>query len=148
MEPACADCYDEVIDQHRRFTMLFSRTPALAVIAAMAMLPVTAGAAAPPGTISMTEHQSITVASGAVLTYDSINDSRCPPGVQCVVAGKVVYSFTLTLGETREKFSLTPAEPAFTSAVLQGRQITLADAAPPPRATPAATAVSIRIVSP
>jgi len=129
--------------------MLTHRMPTLALLAAMAVLPGCAGAASTPGSaISMTEHQSVTVAPGAVLTYDSVSDSRCPPRVQCVVAGKVVYSFTLALGETREAFTLTPAEPAFTSAALQGRQITLAAASPPPGAQPATTAVTIRIVTP
>lgn len=129
--------------------MPLSRNPMLAILVAMAALPGCSGAAATPdSTLSMTEHQSITVAPGAVLTYDSVNDSRCPARVQCVVAGKVVYSFTLALGEKREAFTLTPAEPAFTPAALQGRQITLATASPPPGAQPATTAVTIRIITP
>lgn len=121
------------------------RMPALAIIAALIFHPAHADAPPAPGsTLSMTEHQSITVAPGAVLTYDSINDSRCPAGVQCVVAGKVVYSFTLALGTRREQFTLTPGAPAFTSAALQGRQITLVDTAPPARIT----AVNVRIVTP
>ncbi|MDQ2820785.1 MAG: hypothetical protein M3Y65_10375 [Pseudomonadota bacterium] len=117
----------------------------LVVMAAQAV--VAAGSSAAPAsgtTLSMMEHQSVTVAPGAVLTYDSVNDSRCPPDVQCVVAGKVVYSFTLTLGATREQFTLSPAAPVFTPAALQGKQVALADAIPPRLAT----AVNIRIITP
>lgn len=125
--------------------MTIFRQPVAAIVAALYLLPAGASPAPSPGpTLSMTEHQSITVAPGAVLTYDSVNDSRCPPGVQCVVAGKVVYSFTLTLGEKREQFTLTPAAPAYSPAALQGKQIALADATPPLQAT----AVNIRIVTP
>lgn len=119
------------------------RLPALAIVAALLFLPVSA-APVPGDMMSMTEHQSITIAPGALLTYDSVSDSRCPPDVQCVVAGKVVYSFSLTVGATREQFALTPTAPAFTSIALQGKQITLADAAPPLRAT----VVNIKIITP
>ena len=100
--------------------------------------------------VSLTERQSATVAPGAILTYDSVADSRCPPDVHCVMAGKVVYSFTLKQGDTLEHFTLSPAEPAFTSTVLNGKRVTLADTAPPPRAREAAAAhpVGVRIVAP
>ena len=124
--------------------MPIPRTLMLAIVTMPAFVSAFAVTPTAGTTLSMTQHQSITVAPGAVLTYDSINDSRCPPGVQCVVAGKVVYSFTLTLGETREQFTLSPAAPAFSPAALQGKQIALADATPPLRAT----AVNIRIVTP
>lgn len=123
--------------------MTIFRQQSVALAAALVLLPASA-APVSGSTLSMTEHQSITVAPGAVLTYDSVNDSRCPPGVQCVVAGKVVYSFTLTLGETREQFTLTPAAPSFSPAALDGKQIALADATPPLQAT----TVKIRIVTP
>jgi hypothetical protein len=119
--------------------------------AALALSAAHAVAAPLPGsTLSLTERQSIVVAPGAILTYDSVNDSRCPPDVQCLVAGKVVYSFTLKRGDTLEHFTLSPAEPAFTSAVLNGQRVTLAGNAPPPRASQAATThpVSIKVVAP
>jgi hypothetical protein len=131
--------------------MPISRTPALATLAALALLAACAHAAPALGTtLALTEHQSITVAPGAILTYDSVNDSRCPPDVQCLVAGKVVYSFTLKQGDTLEHFTLSPAEPAYTSPVLEGKRITLAGSAPAPRAKLAATShpVSIKVVAP
>ena len=125
-----------------------SRLTALA--AALTLLAGCAAAAPSGAAIAMTEHQSVTVAAGAVLTYDSVDDTRCPPDVRCVVAGKVAYSFTLKQGDTLEHFTLTPAAPSFTSALLKGRHITLADTAPPPKAQDAAMAhpVSIQIVAP
>jgi hypothetical protein len=110
-----------------------------------------AAAAAPASTtISLTEHESVTVAPGAVLTYDSIADNRCPTDVHCVMAGKVVYSFTLKQEETLEHFTLTPAEPGYKSPVLGGKSILLADAAPPPKSQDTVTAhrVNLRIVAP
>jgi len=131
--------------------MSLFRPRALVLVAALALAAAHAGAAPLPGsTLSLAERQSITVAPGAILTYDSVNDSRCPPDVQCLVAGKVVYSFTLKRGDTLEHFTLSPAELAFTSAVLNGQRVTLAGSAPAPRAKQAATAhpVSIKVVAP
>lgn len=129
--------------------MLSSRLVTLAAvfIAAAACAHAAPGAGA---TLSLTEQQSATVAPGAILTYVSVNDSRCPPDVQCLVAGKIVYSFTLKQGDTLEHFTLTPAEPAFTSTVLGGKRVTLAETAPPPRAKAAAGThpVGIKIVAP
>ena len=128
--------------------MLSSRLVTLAAV----FFAATACAHAAPGAgpiVSLTERQSATVAPGTILTYDSVNDSRCPPDVQCVVAGKVVYHFTLKQGDTLEHFALTPAEPDYASPVLGGKRIALAET-PPPKAAAAATAqpVSVRIVAP
>ena len=132
--------------------MPLPRLTSLSFAAAMTLLAACASstAAPAPGAMTLTEHQSATVAPGAILTYDSVNDSRCPPDVQCIVAGKVVYSFTLKQGDTLEHFTLSPAEPAFTSTVLGGKRITLAGNAPPPPARQAATThpVSIKVVAP
>ena len=127
------------------------RLPAVAAALALFAAHAVAVAAPLPGSIlSMTERQSIVVAPGAILTYDSVNDSRCPPDVQCVVAGKVVYSFTLKQGDTLEHFTLTPAEPAYTSAALGGKRIALETTPPPARAKAAGTAhpVRIKVVAP
>jgi hypothetical protein len=133
--------------------MPVSRPRLLAVAAALALFAahaVTVAAPLPGSILSMTERQSIVVAPGAILTYDSVNDSRCPPDVQCLVAGKVVYSFTLKRGDTLEHFTLSPAEPAFKSAVLNGQRVTLAGNAPPPRARQAGAThpVSVKVVAP
>jgi hypothetical protein len=128
-----------------------TRLTVMALAASLLLLAACASAAPAAGsTLSLTERQSVTVAPGAILTYDSVNDSRCPPDVQCLVAGKVVYSFTLKQGDTLEHFTLSPAEPAYVSAALNGSRITLAGTAPPPRAKLAATShpVSIKVLNP
>ena len=126
------------------------RMPCLSALS-FSLLTACAAAAPTPGpTISLTEHESTTIAPGAVLTYDSVADNRCPPDVHCVMAGKVVYSFTLKQGDTLEHFTLTPAEPSYKSPVLSGQSITLAEPAAPPAShdTVAAHRVSVRIVAP
>lgn len=120
-------------------------------LAALAAVFFVATACAAPGAgaiVSLAERQSATVAPGATLTYDSVDDSRCPPDVQCVVAGKVVYHFTLKQGDTLEHFTLTPAAPDFASPVLGGKRIALAEAPPPKTANAAPQPVSVRVVAP
>ena len=128
------------------------RLTSLSFAASLAAMAACAGSAAAPagGAIALAERQNTTVAPGVILTYVSVSDSRCPPDVQCLVAGKVVYSFTLKRGDTLEHFTLTPAEPAFTSAVLNGKRVALAATAPPPKAAGAAAPhpVSVKIVAP
>lgn len=131
--------------------MSVARLPTLALIAAL--LPLCACVSAAPALgskLSLTERQSITVVPGAILTYDSVSDSRCPPDVQCVVAGKVVYSFTLKQGDTLEHFTLSPAEPDYVSPVLEGKHIKLTDVVPVRKAKQAAAShpVSIQVVAP
>lgn len=123
---------------------------ALSLCLSSCLLAACATAAPAGATIALTEHASAPVAPGALLTYDSVADSRCPPDVRCVMAGQVVYSFTLKQGDTLEHFTLSPAEPAYTSPALGGKRITLAAAAPPPQAKAAAAAhpVSVQIVAP
>ena len=132
--------------------MPMPRLTSLSFAAAMTLLAACASstAAPAPGAMTLTERQSATVAPGAILTYDSVNDSRCPPDVQCIVAGKVIYSFTLKQGDTLEHFTLTPAEPAYTSAALGGKRIALETTPPPARAKAAGTAhpVRIKVVAP
>jgi uncharacterized cupredoxin-like copper-binding protein len=120
----------------------------LAALAAVFIAATACAHAAPGAIISLAERQSATVVPGATLTYDSVEDSRCPPDVQCVVAGKVVYHFTLKQGDTLEHFALTPAAPDYTSPMLGGKRIALAAAPPPKTATPAPHAVSVRVVAP
>lgn len=124
--------------------------PSSRLVALAAVFMTACAHAAPGAVISLTEQHSATIAPGIILTYDSVNDSRCPPDVQCLVAGKIVYSFTLKQGDTLEHFTLTPTEAPYTSPAMGGKQIALADTAPPPKAR-AATAphpVSIKVVAP
>jgi len=127
------------------------RMPCLPALS-FSLLAACATATPTPGpTISLIEHESATIAPGAVLTYDSVADNRCPPDVHCVMAGKVVYSFTLKQGDTLEHFNLSPAEPAYASPGLRGKSIMLAEVAPPPpKSQDSVTArrVSVRVVAP
>ena len=128
------------------------RLTSLSFAASLAAMAACAGSAAAPAgaAIALAERQNTTVAPGVILTYVSVSDSRCPPDVQCIVAGKVVYSFTLKQGDTLEHFALTPAEPAYTSAALGGKRITLETPPPPVKAKAAGTAhpVRVKVVAP
>ena len=61
------------------------RLTIMALAASLLLLAACASAAPAVGSaLSLTERQSVTIAPGAILTYDSVNDSRCPPDVQCL----------------------------------------------------------------
>ena len=75
--------------------------------------------------------QAAELATGVTLTFDSVNDSRCPPKVQCVQAGQLRYFFTLSGPVGTEQFSLSPETPAFTSAKLASLSINLPDGVTP-----------------
>jgi hypothetical protein len=96
-------------------------------------------------------HERIDLAPGVTLTYDSLSDSRCPPDVKCIWAGKLSYQFTLASGAATEPFSLGPGQSAYTPAALHGARIVLDEQAiPPARATQAAPvphAVSLKVVN-
>jgi len=77
-------------------------------------------------------HERIDLASGVTLTYDSLSDSRCPPDVKCIWAGKLSYQFTLTSGGASEPFALGPGQSTYAPAALPGQRIVLDEAAIPP----------------
>jgi hypothetical protein len=87
------------------------------------------------GSYTLQPAQRAAIGAGATLTYDSFSDSRCPPGVNCIWAGELVYRFRLATPKIAESFSLTPAKPVYVSQALSGARITLdtqALPAPPP----------------
>lgn len=111
------------------------------------------GPAAPAnGPFRLVPHESATLAPDVTLTYDSVSDSRCPPGVQCIWAGKLEYRFTLKSASAVETFALAPENTSHTSALLPGARIELDTAAVPAAAqaqTPAEQhAVVIRLARP
>jgi hypothetical protein len=110
--------------------------PTLSAAALSAVVAMSANAADPssPAAYPLTERQSVSLAPNATLTYDSVNDSRCPPGMRCVAAGKVVYHFTLKTEAGSESFMLTPGDQGYTAAALGGVRIALDEAAVPPAA--------------
>jgi hypothetical protein len=87
----------------------------------------------PAGTFTLERGASAEVAPGIVVTFDSVDDSRCPPGVRCVRAGKLSYRFSIRRGgDAPDTFSLSPGQPGAAPAVLGGRRIVLDDSAIPP----------------
>lgn len=94
----------------------------------------------PGGPFTLARGAGMPVASGLVLRFDAVDDSRCPAGVQCVWAGRLSYRFSLRRGAgMSEAFSLSPEQPAAAPAALQGLRIVLDTHAIPPAPAPGAT---------
>jgi hypothetical protein len=72
------------------------------------------------GSHPLAEHQAAALSSSVSVRYDSFNDSRCPPGKQCIWAGKVSYHFTLTSKAGSESFALDDEAGRFDSKILPG----------------------------
>jgi hypothetical protein len=132
----------------------FSRVlgAAAAAVALAACAGPRAGAQVNETSFSLVPHQSVPIAPGATLTYDSVSDSRCPPGMKCIWAGKLSYQFRLQSGNTVETFALGPDQPTYTSPALGGARIELDKAAIPPpakaQAEPEAQSVTLRVSRP
>ncbi|MFC5476957.1 hypothetical protein [Massilia suwonensis] len=113
---------------------------ACAVIVACA----TSAAPHPAGPFTLARGASVLVARGVTVTFDAVEDSRCPPGVQCIWAGKLSYRFSIRRGDAApETFTLSPAQLEAAPATLGGRRIVLdADTIPP--APPQGAAIDYR----
>ena len=94
----------------------------------------------PAGTFTLERGASFDLAPGVTLTFESVDDSRCPPGVQCVWAGKLSYRFSIRRGsDAPESFTLSPAQPEAAPGALAGSRILLDTATiPAPPASGAA----------
>lgn len=98
---------------------------------------------APPGPQAFTLEpgQRVEAAPGVTLAFDSVDDSRCPPGVRCVWAGRLIYRFSIgRAGGSLETFSLSPGEPGATPAALAGRRVVLDESSVPAPAAQGAVA--------
>lgn len=84
-------------------------------------------------TVTLVPNASTAVGANTTLRYDAVNDSRCPPDVQCIQAGEISYQFTLQGGAGDETFALTRKKPTFDAAKHAGVRVALSDAADPPR---------------
>jgi hypothetical protein len=129
------------------------------ILAIAAACVVTGCAAAPlkeapmhykhPSTVALLPQTSTTLAPDTVLRFDRVDDSRCPPDVVCITAGKIVYHFTLIFPVGVEPFDLEPAAPRYTSVQRPALVIALTNDPPPPRpsnappAPPSAVVLSI-----
>ena len=56
--------------------------------------------------ISFSISSSKTLDDGLKMTLESIDDSRCKPGVQCVWAGELSAAFKVTIGEATQTLRL------------------------------------------
>lgn len=88
-----------------------------------------------PSTVALLPQTSTTLAPDTVLRFDRVDDSRCPPDVVCITAGKIVYQFTLIFPAGVEPFGLEPAAPSYTSVQRPELVISLATDPPPARPT-------------
>lgn len=105
---------------------------------------LTACATTPPppatGTFTLATGQNQALAPDLVVQLDGVEDSRCPPGVQCIWAGRLSYRFSVRrTHEVPDSFDLTPAEPAASPALLGGRRIVLDTTSIPAPPAPGAT---------
>ncbi|TFW28733.1 hypothetical protein [Massilia horti] len=104
------------------------------------------------GSFQLLPLQAVDLAPGIALAYDNVSDSRCPPDVRCMWAGKLSFEFSLKTPDGNEAFSLSPEQPTYISPALHGARIVLdTQAVPPPRASqaaPAPTPVTLKVLSP
>jgi hypothetical protein len=104
----------------------------------------------PAGSFTLERGASAELAPGVTLTFDAVDDSRCPPGVQCVWAGRLNYRFSIRRGgDAPESFTLSPAQPEAAPGALAGRRILLDTAtipAPPAPGTVIAWRATITLV--
>lgn len=107
---------------------------------------------APPvlGTFTLEPGQDLAVGPDTRLHFDTVDDSRCPPNVHCIWAGKLSYRFSVRRGGAApDTFELSPAQPDAAPAALGGRRILLDPAAipaPPAPGMPASYRATITIV--
>jgi hypothetical protein len=124
-------------------------------LAAAALLGLAACAAAPihDATYVLKPQQTLDLARGLTLTYDSFSDSRCPANVRCVWAGRLAFRFIVQSRDGSEEFTLGPDLPLAAPAALHGARVALdLGSIPPARVAPARTsdlmAVTLRISAP
>jgi hypothetical protein len=107
----------------------------LSALAAILLIPFLAGCATPPpadAVYPLRPEQSVVLARGLVLTYDSFSDSRCPANTRCIWAGRLIFRFLLDGPNGAEEFTLGPDQPTASPAALHGGHITLDTSAIPP----------------
>lgn len=102
---------------------------------AMLLMTILAGCAAAPlreGVYPLRPEQSVALARGLVLTYDSYSDSRCPANTRCIWAGRLIFRFLITGPDGAEEFTLGPDQPTAAPASLHGARVALVTSAIPP----------------
>jgi hypothetical protein len=102
---------------------------------AVLLMTILAGCAAPPpqdAVYPLRPEQSVVLAHGLVLTYDSFSDSRCPANTRCVWAGRLIFRFLIDGPDGVEEFALGPDQPTAAPAALHGARVVLDTSAIPP----------------
>lgn len=59
------------------------------------------------------------------LTYEGVDDSRCPQNARCMWPGELAYRFTLRINNVAQGFWLVPGKPGYTSPALRGARVEL-----------------------
>jgi hypothetical protein len=85
-----------------------------------------------PGSYPLAPQQRVALARNVTITYDSFSDSRCPPNVQCVWAGRLLLRFLVDGPGGVEEVTLGPDQPQASPRALRGARIALDPAALPP----------------
>jgi hypothetical protein len=107
----------------------------LAARVAILFAPLLAGCATPPppdAVYPLRPEQSVVLARGLVLTYDSFSDSRCPANTRCIWAGRLIFRFVIDGPDGVEEFTLGPDQPVATPEALHGARVTLDTSTIPP----------------
>ena len=105
---------------------------ALPVVCATLVACAAPAAPRPGGTFTLERGQAVEVAPGVSLHFEAVEDSRCPPGVRCVWAGKLSYRFSIRRGgDAPEMVTLSPEQPGALPAALPGHRIVLDERAIP-----------------
>jgi hypothetical protein len=79
--------------------------------------------------LTLKQGASAPLQAGLSISFDSVKESRCPQGVQCVWAGELIYHLSLH-GKADEAFTLSDKAPRFASQA--GLSIALANNNSPP----------------
>lgn len=100
---------------------------ALPLLAACSTVAGQGHAAAIGQSFELRPGNSVAVADAGTLRYDAlVNDSRCPPDVQCIWAGDAEVAFTWTpRSGAAERFSLHTKPDAGSHALADGHQVHL-----------------------
>ena len=98
-------------------------------------------------TVTLQPTRTATLGS-ATLRFDGVEDSRCPPDVQCITAGMITYKFTLNGDTGTESFALNKDKTAYDATTVKGARIALGPITEPPaRATTASTPPPVHTVT-
>jgi hypothetical protein len=109
----------------------FASAAAFVIAAGIAL----GGCAANPirdGVYPLQPEQTVILAPGTTLTYDSFSDSRCPANTQCIWAGRLILRFIVDGPGGREEFSLGPDQATAAPKALHGAHVSLDLRALPP----------------